>query len=597
MRKIKKRLSILLCILLCVVFTAGCSSEEYKNDTSTKVPFSWRNATVYFALTDRFLDGDSSNNHSYGRELDANGKEYANYKQQPATFHGGDIKGLTQKIKDGYFTDLGVNAIWITSPFEQIHGWIGGVGFRHYPYHGYYALDYTSLDANVGTKEQFKEFVETAHKNGIRVVLDVVLNHAGYATLKDMDEYGFGKLNDGWKDYYYGDPKSAKGENDETFIDKSSKEAWAKWWGPQWVRSSKGYAGYTGEESGPDQEICLSGLPDFKTETENDPGIPALWKTKWTKEGRYDQEVNKLKNYFSTSGKKPTVSNYLVKEVSDWVREYGIDGFRCDTAKHVNLETWKALKEASTEALRDWKKANPDKKVDDSEFWMTGEVWDHGVQKDAYFDNGFDSLINFQFQKALVDIKDIDGIYSDYADKINSDTSFDMLSYISSHDTTLYNREDLINGGTGLLLVPGAAQIFYGDETARPLAFEDCAYEDQKLRGDMNWNSINKTVLSHWQKLGRFRRAHLAVGAGEHAKISDSPYTFSRIYKQGNIEDKVVCVIGANSKEKTEINVSTVFKDGTKVRDAYTGKTAKVKNGKVKFTSDKNGVILVEEEK
>lgn len=597
MKGLKKKISLLLSILLCVVLTIGCTAEEYNNNTSTNVPFSWRNATVYFALTDRFLDGDSSNNHSYGRELDANGKEYADYKNQSSTFHGGDIKGMTEKIKEGYFTDLGVNAIWISSPFEQIHGWIGGEGFRHYAYHGYYALDYTSLDGNMGTKDQFKEFVDTAHKKGIRVILDVVLNHAGYASLKDMDEYGFGTLKDGWKDYYYGDTSNANGGTDNEYIDKSSKEAWAKWWGPQWVRSSKGYAGYEGEESGLDQLICLSGLPDFKTETKYDPGIPAIWKTKWTKEGRLAEEETKLKNYFSTSGKKPTVSNYLVKEVSDWVREYGIDGFRCDTAKHVELETWKALKEESTTALRDWKKANPDKKIDDLDFWMTGEVWGQGVMRTDYFDNGFDSLINFDFQKYANNTKEIDSIYDEYAKKINSDTSFDALSYISSHDTTLYDRNDLINGGTALLLVPGAAQIFYGDETARPLAFPDCAYEDQKLRGDMNCKSINKSVLTHWQKLGRFRRAHLAIGAGQHTKISDSPYTFSRVYKEGNIEDKVVCVINANSKEKTKVKVFSVFKDGTKVRDAYTGKTATVKDGEVKFTADKNGVILIEEEK
>lgn len=109
-------------------------------------------------MTDRFLDGDKSNNHSYGGELDEN----SDYKNQTATFHRGDIIGITKKINEGYFDDLGVNAIWMTSPLEQIHGFMGGDGFRHYAYHGYYALDYTSIDSNVGTKEQFEEFVDTA---------------------------------------------------------------------------------------------------------------------------------------------------------------------------------------------------------------------------------------------------------------------------------------------------------------------------------------------------------------------------------------------------------------------------------------------------
>lgn len=81
--------------------------------------FSWDNANVYFVLTDRFLDGDSSNNNSYGRpQRDATGKNIG-------TFHGGDLKGLTQKLQEGYFTDLGTNVLWISAPYEQMHGWVG----------------------------------------------------------------------------------------------------------------------------------------------------------------------------------------------------------------------------------------------------------------------------------------------------------------------------------------------------------------------------------------------------------------------------------------------------------------------------------------
>jgi alpha-amylase len=595
MKKVKKIISLLSVIVLLVGTLVGCKQNNYKNDANVNVPFSWDNATVYFSLTDRFLDGDESNNHSYGRELNEDGSENPGYKNEPATFHGGDIVGMTKKINEGYFNDLGVNAIWITSPFEQIHGYIGGDKFRHYAYHGYYALDYSSIDANIGTKQQFAEFVDTAHKHGIRVVLDVVLNHPGFVTLKDMDEYGFGKLKDNWKDYYYGDSKKAMSNEDQNYIDKNDKEAWEKWWGPKWVRASQKYSGYNGSTSSDEKTMCLSGLPDFKTETTYDPGIPEIWKTKWTKEGRYEEEKNSLDKYFKENEKDPTVANYLIKEISDWVREYGIDGFRCDTAKHVEQDKWKEIKEQCSNALKEWKTANPDKKLDDSDFWMTGEVWGQKVGRTSYYDNGFDSLINFEFQTYASNIKDIDSVYESYAKKINTDRSFNSLSYISSHDTILYNRDDLINGGTSLLLVPGGAQIFYGDETARPLKYEDCSYKDQQTRGDMNWDSINKEVLSHWQILGRFRRAHLSIGAGEHKKISDSPYTFSRTYDRNGTSDSVICVIGAENK--ISVDVSSVFEDGTKLRDAYTGNDATVKNGKATFKPHKNGVILIEEDK
>lgn len=115
--------------------------------------------------------------------------------QNIGTFHGGDIKGLTKKLNEGYFTDLGTNAIWITAPWEQMHGWVGGGtggDFAHYGYHGYYGLDFTSMDKNMGTIEEMREFVDLAHSKGIRVVLDIVFNHVAYRTLQDMVELNYG---------------------------------------------------------------------------------------------------------------------------------------------------------------------------------------------------------------------------------------------------------------------------------------------------------------------------------------------------------------------------------------------------------------------
>jgi len=149
--------------------------------TTSEDSFSWDDATVYFAITDRFKNGDESNDSSYGRQkVDEMGRDIA-------TFHGGDIKGVTEKLEEGYFRDLGVDAIWITAPYEQIHGYVKGTSdeFQHYPFHGYYALDWTMMDKNMGTVEEFRKFVDTAHSQGIRIVMDVVMNHVGYAADKD----------------------------------------------------------------------------------------------------------------------------------------------------------------------------------------------------------------------------------------------------------------------------------------------------------------------------------------------------------------------------------------------------------------------------
>ena len=157
---------------------------------SSTSQFDWAGSTVYFVITDRFCNGDSTNDVNYGRKVD-----YGTERLNAATFHGGDFKGMLQKAKEGYFTDLGANVVWMTDVYEQIHGWMSGSGsindFPHYGYHGYYPLDYTQIDKNYGTIEEFRELVDTLHAQGIRVMLGANLNDPGYPTLLDAVQLGF----------------------------------------------------------------------------------------------------------------------------------------------------------------------------------------------------------------------------------------------------------------------------------------------------------------------------------------------------------------------------------------------------------------------
>src|SRR5690606_20704796 len=108
----------------------------------------WRNATIYFLLTDRFHNGDPDNDVNFQRT------------QEAATlrgFEGGDMAGITQKIEEGYFDRLGVNVLWFTPVVEQVHGATDeGTGLT-YDYHGYWTKDWTSLDPNFGTLEDLKK--------------------------------------------------------------------------------------------------------------------------------------------------------------------------------------------------------------------------------------------------------------------------------------------------------------------------------------------------------------------------------------------------------------------------------------------------------
>ncbi|MEE0858673.1 MAG: alpha-amylase family glycosyl hydrolase [Acutalibacteraceae bacterium] len=573
---------------------ATSTAVQSTKDAST---FSWDNATVYFLLTDRFNNGDTSNDHSYGRGLKQDGTvaSYDNY----AAFQGGDFKGITQKIEDGYFENLGVNAIWMSAPYEQIHGYCVGCdgdSFAHYSYHGYYVLDYTEADANFGTKEEFKELVDTAHEHGIRIVLDIVMNHAGYNTIQDMSEYSFGELKSGWESYYY-NHSNINNTTYHSYINyDASSSVWGNWWGSDWIRC--GLPGYTSGSG--DIEGSLAGLPDFKTGSSTSVSLPKVLQTKWNKEGTYSTKAAKY-------GTSNTVTGYISDWLAEWVREYGVDGFRCDTAKHVETSAWKTLKTKCVAALKEWKAANPDKALDDEEFWMTGECFGHKAEKSYYYtEGGFDSMINFEFAPAvnssnIPSASSVESVYSRYASSINSDPDFNVLSYIASHDTTLASG-DRKYAGSFLLMLPGGVQIYYGDETNRPLVNSSFANVDpgagHQFRSFMNWSSQDSATLSHWQKVGTFRNNHVAVGAGQHTQISSysssTGYTFARTYDDGEVVDSIVATLFAPANTSISVDVSSVWANGTIVTNAYDGSTATVTNGKATFNSGANGTILIE---
>ena len=152
-------------------------TTEALDASKSEVPFLWENASLYFLLTDRFNNAENTNDINFDRNLPT---------APMRGFQGGDIKGITEKIKEGYFSDLGINAIWFTPVVEQIHGGTDeGTGFT-YAFHGYWAKDWTALDPNFGTMEDLAELVAIAHKNNIRIVMDAVINHTGPVTEQDQ---------------------------------------------------------------------------------------------------------------------------------------------------------------------------------------------------------------------------------------------------------------------------------------------------------------------------------------------------------------------------------------------------------------------------
>jgi alpha-amylase len=165
----------------------------------------WQDEVVYFVLVDRFADGDPSNDADVDRSA-------------AGAFHGGDLKGLLARLDD--VASLGVTALWVNPLVRNVPGFVTGAGFPDWAYHGYWADDFERLDPRFGTEEDLRALVDACHARGIRVLLDVVYNHAGYGTR------------------YLRDPRTAG-----------------------WLRSSE--KGDCGED---DLTQCVAGLPDWKTE-------------------------------------------------------------------------------------------------------------------------------------------------------------------------------------------------------------------------------------------------------------------------------------------------------------------------------------------
>jgi alpha-amylase len=522
-----------------------------------RTPFVWENATVYFLLTDRFNNGDKANDLAYGRKADA---------APLRGYMGGDLAGVTAKIKEGYFKELGVDVIWITPPVEQIHaGTDEGTG-KSYGFHGYWARDFTSVDANLGTEADLQELVDTAHANGIRVLLDVVMNHTGPVTPSDP--------------------------------------VWPK----DWVRTAPVCA-FKDARTTVDCTL-VKNLPDLRTDADRAVALPPALVAKWKEEGRYEREVASLDVFFKETGYPRAPRYYLMKWHADWVRKYGFDGFRADTAKHVEPRVWKDLKKVASKAFEDWKRDNPAKRLGDSKFYMTAEVYNyslrHAHQFDMggetfvdFYDNGFDSVINFSMTS---DAKGgYDAMFGRYAALLAGPLrGYSVVNYLSSHDDAAPfdpARTRPFDSAVKLLLSPGVAQIYYGDETARLLTYPG-AKGDAMLRSFMNWDELASNaqrdgyriadVRKHWGIIGRFRQAHPAVGAGEHRKLQATPYVFARTYEK----DRVVVGLDLPTDKSTPIVVGPIFRDGESVTDYYSGKKAVVAGGKVDFHT-KNGIVLI----
>ncbi|MCP3976215.1 MAG: pullulanase-type alpha-1,6-glucosidase, partial [bacterium] len=320
----------------------------------------------YFVMPDRFDNGDTGNDAGGDLSGDplVNGLEPTN----KGYYHGGDLAGLTARLP--YLDGLGVTAVWLTPQFTN--RWVQGdgtIGGSSAGYHGYWQIDYSSIDPHFGSNAEMQAFVTAAHALGIDVYFDIVANHTGDVIT-----------------YVEGDEPPYISKGDSPYLDATAVPF-----------DDADYAG-TGTFPTLDADVSFPYTPTFNSvadETVKSPAFlndPTLYhnrgNTTFVGENSLYGDFVGLDDLFT---EHPTVQDGLIQIFKDMVTDYDVDGFRIDTVKHVNDEFWEAFgPELEAHAAS----------LGKADFFMFGEVFDFNPVFLSQFTTELplDAVLDFPFQ-------------------------------------------------------------------------------------------------------------------------------------------------------------------------------------------------------
>ena len=483
---------------------------------------------VYFVLPDRFENGDTGNDKG---EFRGNRLQTGFDPADKGFFHGGDLAGLTQRLE--YLEKLGVTAIWF-APIFQNKPVQGPAGNESAGYHGYWVTDFTRPDSHFGTREEFRSFVEAAHGRGMKVYMDIITNHtADVIRYAEGDATGYAYRSQG--DYPYSRRLGLKG--------KAINEGFA---GPE-VMTEENFAkltdpGYAYTPVVPAEEARVK-VPAWL----NDPiYYHNRGDTTFTGESSRLGDFVGLDDLFTAN---PKVVDGMIEIYSSWIRDFGIDGFRVDTARHVNPEFWQKFVPAMLETAR--KEGIPN-------FHIFGEVYrdDHNNGYIAQYTrrDGFPAVLDFAFQQGIREVvSQGKGTYilnelfdGDVLYEGGEEAALAMPTFLGNHDMGRFstmlrwdNKDidaDEMLARTKLahvmlLTLRGSPVIYYGDEqgfvgdgndqAAREDMFPSrtASYNDNDLLGtdattaQSNFDE-NHPLFRLIAEISALRRAHPALARG-----------------------------------------------------------------------------------
>jgi glycosidase len=416
---------------------------------------------IYFVMPDRFENGDAKNDRG-GLQGDRLKTGYD--PTHTGYWHGGDLNGLTGRLD--YLQGLGVTAIWFTPIFKN-KPVQGPPGQESAGYHGYWVTDFTSVDPHLGTNDEFKGFVDAAHARGMKVYMDIIANHTA-----DVIQYK-------------GCPIQACGYR------SVADYPYQRRGGPAGPAINEGFAGH--DDQSPENFAKLTdpnyAYDVFVPEAERSVKKPdwlndLIWyhnrgNSEWRGESVTTGDFSGLDDLMTEN---PRVVAGLIEVFGSWIDRYGIDGFRIDTAKHVNPEFWQAFVPAMLERAR----ANgiPN-------FHIFGEVFvsemDPAQTAVHTVVDKLPAVLDFPFARAVIDTAGGTNPPSELARLFRSDALYaggeqaalQLPTFLGNHDAgrfAMFVRKNVPNadadeqldrvilGHAMMLTLRGVPTIYYGDE-------------------------------------------------------------------------------------------------------------------------------------
>ena len=416
---------------------------------------------VYFVLPDRFENGDPANDRGglAGDRLRTGFDPAAK-----GFYHGGDLKGLTRRLD--YIQGLGATAIWL-GPIYRNKPVQGPPGRESAGYHGYWITDFTDVDPHFGTRADLKRLVDAAHQRGMKVYLDIITNHSA-----DVIKYRECPANDcayrGLADYPHSRRGGLAGEAINPGFEGIAKPAQRPDNFARLTRPDYAYTPYVpAAEAGVKKPAWL-----------NDPiYYHNRGDTHWSGESATMGDFSGLDDLFT---EHPRVVAGFIEIFGQWIDDFGVDGFRIDTAKHVNPEFWQAFVPAMMERAK--ARGIPN-------FHIFGEVYDPDPGMLARFTrvDSYPTVLDFAFQSAVTDVvakgagtERLARLFA--ADPLYANgeaTARQLPTFLGNHDMGRFARfvreanpkasdeevlKRVVLGHAILFLARGVPVVYYGDE-------------------------------------------------------------------------------------------------------------------------------------